>query len=369
MLHTPSVVVLWGRFSFCTCSPTVLYEYGMALEKPFLNHPELIDRLQVLGMTVDHPDSAARELRRLGYHRTASYRYVFRQLLPRAEQNPQAHEYRRDEFMAGARFEDSISLATFDTELREVCARGLLDFEIRLRTAVAHVLASHSPDAHLNPSYLDGTECNKRTNYESTKFQAWRATYDRCVKDNKHNDFVAHHKVKYGTDLPVWATMEILTFGSIPYLMDLMKPQDKDAVANRFGVRHGTTFATWVRAMGDFRNVCAHGSRLFNSRSKRSIAIQTTAGVGPELDHLINISSRTSQGDRSKLYWSSALLAYFLRKHESGTTWHWEFANKVNELPAIHLGNNPQALVTPERNMGFPHRWKDLDLWSDRTGP
>lgn len=359
-----------GPVFFCAHSALV-YEYGMATEKPFMDHDALVERLVHLGMVVDDPPAAQRELRRLGYHRTASYRYLFRRHHPRPLTQSQldAREYRADEFMRGARFDDSLRLAQFDARLREVCSRGLLEYEVRLRTAVAHSLAERSPGAHLDIACLNATVCNHRRKsgkfgqLPPTKFEAWRSTYERAVSNNEHEDFVAHHQSKYGTDLPIWATMELLSFGSIPFLLDLMKPEDQQKVALRFGVRHSGSFIAWTRAMVDFRNACAHGARLFNSRLKRAIVVRPQSGVGPELDHLRTSRPSPDATEQKMFYRAVAVLVYLLRSHESGTAWHQELTNCLALLPVINLPEMSDSLVTPERNMGFPVDWETLNLW------
>jgi abortive infection bacteriophage resistance protein len=336
----------------------------MAGEKVFLDHEELVQRLIDLGLHVADPGDAARELRRLGYHRTASYRYPFRELLPPDRQRADMREFRTDRFMPGARFEHSVELADFDTKLRHVVFSGLLDLEIRLRTAVAHVLARRDPGAHLEAHHLDSERCRERTASGRTRFEAWTAHWHEATQRHRTDDFVSHHLAKYGSPLPVWAVVELLPFGSLVNLVQLMKQGDRNEVGRRFGVRHGNKFQAWLLALVDLRNVCAHGQRLFNRTMKRAVAIAPAHFTGGFLDHLAYTSVPAPEPDRKKLYWIAAVMAHMLRSHESPTQWHRAFATQVKKLPVIRLSPGSDALVTPEGNMGFHENWSAMDLWN-----
>lgn len=341
----------------------------MPSEKGFLDHSDLVQNLMDLGMTIHDPKSAERQLRRLGYHRTASYRYLFRQLNPQPSTPHQRklREYRRDSFMLGSQFEDSIDLADFDSRLREVCLHGLMDYEIRLRTAVAHELARHNPKAHLDPQFLDQQACNrpaggKQSRNNRTAFDVWQDTCQKTTRDNRHEDFVAHHREKYGTPLPVWAIVELLSFGNLAHLVNMLKSTDRRRVASKFGIKNDYHFTSLNWAMVGLRNTCAHGSRLFNARLKHRVEVSPTTGVSNLIGHLFQ-PTRPSRELQSTSYRAFAILAYFLRSHEVGSDWHRQLVTCINSLPLIELTGASAPLVTPESNMGFPRGWESLDLW------
>lgn len=266
--------------------------------------------------------------------------------------------------MPGARFEDTIKLADFDTKLRAVVLDGVFDFEIRLRTAIAHELASKHPGAHLDESFLDQEACREWASNGRTKFQAWESTYEDAVRSHNQDDFVVHHKLKYKSALPVWATVEVLSFGSLPHLMELMATEDRNQVARKFGVRNGGKHSAWVYALVDLRNACAHGQRLFNASMKRPISIPKSSHFGSDLDHLSLLGRQPDEIQRRKLYWVVAILAHMLRHHESKTNWHRSFKTQVGKLPRVVLEGHEAPLVTCEENMGFPFGWSAENLWT-----
>lgn len=67
-------------------------------------------------------------MNRLGYYRLSGYWYPFRQF--RDAGNGQTAELRRDDFMAGSRFGDLISLYVFDKKLRLLALDALERIEM-----------------------------------------------------------------------------------------------------------------------------------------------------------------------------------------------------------------------------------------------
>lgn len=333
----------------------------MPYAKPFRELRDLVLELESLGMAV--PDKAEAEsfLRKVGYYRSGGYRYVLRELLPEAQRDTVSRSFRKDNYVAGSSFSHVTDLERFDSKLRDVCLAGLWDFEMRVRAALAHALARRNVFAHTDVQFLDPSEALKATNGQ-TKFDAWEETYKAAIRDSKQEDFIAHLIVKYGHPLPIWAIVDVLSFGSLPYLYEIAPRSDRLEVSRAFGVTQDKQFGAWLRSMVDFRNYCAHGSRLFNRHFKREVKIVPGAIDLSFLGHVTVPGYSPSERPLSRLYVNAALLAYFLRKHSSGSAWYLSFRTQIRKLPSIQLGGAP--LVQPAANMGFPGAWESMDLWT-----
>lgn len=333
----------------------------MPYSKPFRELRDLVLELESLGMAV--PDKAEAEsfLRKVGYYRSGGYRYVLRELLPETERDSATRSFRRETYVAGSSFSHVTDLERFDSRLREICLAGLWDFEMRVRAALAHALARRDVFAHTDIQFLDATEALKSAG-TGTKFDAWQKTFMSAISDSKQEDFIAHLIVKYGHPLPIWAVVDVLSFGSLPYLYEIAERSDRLEVARAFGVTQDRQFGAWLRSMVDFRNYCAHGSRLFNRHFKRDVKIVPGAIDLRFLGHVTTVGYSPSERPLSRLYVNAALLAYFLRHHSSGSSWHLSFRTQIRKLPAVQLGGVP--LVQPEFNMGFPPGWESMDLWA-----
>lgn len=82
------------------------------------------------------------------------------------------------------------------------------------------------------------------------------------VKQNEKQPFVAHHLQNYGT-LPIWVACEVLDFGALSKLYQMMRYKDKEYIANKYYTTpHFLT--NWLRSLNFIRNVCAHHARLWN---------------------------------------------------------------------------------------------------------
>ncbi|TSI12793.1 Abi family protein [Brevibacterium aurantiacum] len=293
---------------------------------------------------------------------------MIRELLPTDQINATLHEYRTGTYIPGANFEHVIALEAFDMKVARICLDGTLDFEIRLRASIAHALSRLDPAAHLDQGHLDASKCNKPISKKPsspTKFEAWKRTVDEAIKNSKPGeDFVAHHLAKYpGQPLPVWAVTEILSFGSLPYLFELMKSADARAVANDFGFMHPAPFGKVIRAAADLRNYCAHGSRLFNRRFKREQSISQGDTVGPMLDHISKPDYSLTSAEGKRLYVNAAVLAFMLKSHSEPSDWPAKFRDHIRSFGLPLTTPSGHHVVTPERDMGFPESWHTNLLW------
>lgn len=333
--------------------------------KPFKEHDELLQMLEENGLKIPSSEIAKKELRRHGYHRLSGYRYLFREMLPFEQQNSETRTFRSKQHLAGSSFEDVIALAEFDSRLRLSIVEALADFEVRLRTAVAHTLAAKDELAHLKVDKLDRRSClntakgKRETNHEVFCKEVARVTAMAIRSD----DFAKHHDETYGSDLPVWAVVEHLTFGSLHYLFGFMKNEDKRTVANAFGLRHPKALEKWLYALVDLRNLSNHSARLFNRSLKRSIVIPPhTVSPGGLLKQTEEFLDRNKQ-EKDRLYAVVAVLAYLLKSHEFGSEWPTKFREVMLTFPYIELAEFEDPLVSPQKNMGFPEHWQGDELW------
>lgn len=337
----------------------------MEYTKEFKERDELLKQLIERGLAVPDPDAALQFLTRVGYFRSGAYRYVLRELLPPEQISPQLREFRSDRYVAGASFDDVIQLEAFDFKLARVCLEGLLDFEVRVRAALAHTLAMRDVSAHARVDCLDQRMCSRPTKI-GTKFEAWMKTCDDAIAAvSEDEDFIAHHLLKYPDQpVPIWAVTEALSFGKLPFLFELMKTEDAREVARSFGFEHPRPFGAVLRMMVDLRNTCAHGSRLFNRAFKRSLSLKIHETRGDLLDHVVGEGFTTSPKAQQRIYIYAAVLAFMLRTHVAGTNWHLTFKTQAKKLDLTLLAPDGTIVVSREKNMGFPVGWEQLPLWS-----
>lgn len=339
----------------------------MEYTKEFKERDELLRQLEADGLAIPDPAEALSFLTRVGYFRSGAYRYVFRQLLPADQVDERLRQYRQDQYIPGASIDHVMELEAFDFKLSRVCLEGLLDFEVRLRAAIAHTLAVKDVAAHSLIHCLNADACGKPSG-ERTKFDAWMETCQEAVRTGSEDeDFIAHHLLKYPHQpMPIWALTEVLSFGKLPYLFELMQTSDAREVARMFGFAHPRPFGAVLRMMVDFRNTCAHGSRLYNRAFKRPLSIRAHETAGSLLAHLMAPDFTSTPKPHQRLYIYAATLAFMLRSHSSGSGWNMTFKTQVKKLNLQLQAPDGSMLVSPEVSMGFPRNWMDLELWQPK---
>ncbi|MCL2092310.1 MAG: Abi family protein [Micrococcales bacterium] len=317
--------------------------------KPYLTYDQQVDLLVSRGMTVPDRQAAIDALCRIGYYRLSAYTYVFR---PPATDGEQSR--RSDRFVEGTTFAHALGLHDFDDRLRSVLQTGLQQLEVALRTQVGHELGRKHPLAHLDPAHLDQKRCAAPAERPrvpgGTAYDDWRGRFDDQVGDAiKTEDFVKHHLLNYGGQMPIWVAVEVMTFGTLTRLYGLLPNTEARTVARNFSVDYRDLFSGWLRSLNTLRNECAHNARIWNRATSYPAKKASTATLPTDLAHLVTT-------DNQRLYHRAAITAHLLRAIDRQTRWPQHFVEVVKKFP-----DNPS--VTVERDMGFPTRWRTMDLW------
>jgi abortive infection bacteriophage resistance protein len=230
----------------------------MAYNKPWKSYPDQLEQLMQRGLIVTNQEKALNYLKRIGYYRLSGYWYPFRK---RSSAGGQAV---LDTFKDGASFQNAVDLYVFDKKLRLLVLDALERIEIALRVDISHTLGKKDPFAHTKPEFLANNFAKKvNKNTGVTQHKRWLDNHDGLVSRSKET-FIEHNRNKYGLPLPVWVACEIWDFGTLSKLFAGMKPEDKNAIAKKYGVSNGKVFQSWLRSLNYLRNVCAHHSRLWN---------------------------------------------------------------------------------------------------------
>lgn len=215
-------------------------------DKPWLSYEDQLKKLIERGLIVTDEDKAINYLERIGYYRLSGYWFPLRE----RDSNRQV----LDDFKPNARFQDVINLYVFDKNLRLLALDALERIEVALRVDVSHSLGKKDVFAHVKSELL-------ANNFK--KHKKWVQKHENQINRSKEK-FIKHYKNKYGFPLPVWVACEVWDFGTLSFLFAGMIPDDKNAIAKKYGVSNGKVFESWLRSLNYLRNVCAHHSRLWN---------------------------------------------------------------------------------------------------------
>ena len=232
---------------------------------------------------------------------------------------------------------DVVDLYRFDSRLRTATFTALTPIELAIRAHLGHELGCLDPLIHLDPYKLGATA-------RSTKYEYWRRRYEHELKSSRE-DFVKHHKQKYGGKLPVWAATEIMDWGSLTYLYELSPTSVQNTISSQCDLT-APQLRSWLKALNIVRNICAHHGRLFNRVHAISPKLPAQ-GTHTDLD-CINT-------DWKRTFGQLTLIQFLLDRFTVG--------NK-KLLPTV-VQSFPEVQIVPISHMGAPDNWQTASkLWS-----
>jgi abortive infection bacteriophage resistance protein len=212
-------------------------------------------------------------LERYGYYRLSGYWHLHRARPepPAARFDDDGREIRLDTFVPGTTLERVVSLYEFDQELRTRLAHVLSVVETAFRFHIGHRLGREDPFAHRRPEKLGALRESDPSALPgaTTAYREWLEEYDRH-ETRARGDFVVHFRENYGPHLPIWVATEVMSFGVLSGLYDLMPQSNQEILAARFQIRTADgkgdrgALSNWLNNLRNVRNICAHYGRLWN---------------------------------------------------------------------------------------------------------
>lgn len=158
---------------------------------------------------------------------------------------------------------------------------------------------------------------------------------------NSEYAYINHYKSKHH-NVPLWIMIHVLTLGQVSHMFDYLKASVPIKVCNDFNQIGRKDMHSFLSIMTKHRNVCAHGDRFFNYRTKDSI----TDTVIHEKLHIPQISGRYQMG-KNDLFSEVIILKYLLDKED--------FRNFYYELKTCLKKQAPGEDILAL--MGFPDNW------------
>lgn len=307
----------------------------MAKAKQFKTYAQQRSLLEQRGMAVEDPAAAEALLRQLNYYRLSGYWHPMRRFDPATGQS-------LDEFRPGASFNLVHQLYLFDEQLRQVVSGELARIELAVRALLGHELGALDPFIHLKLGLLGASARQVVSKSGDTRYGVWLRKYEAALQTSRE-DFVAHHKNKYGGKLPIWAAVEVMDWGTLSHLYGMAPGRARNPVADACGLR-APQLESWLKSLNIVRNYSAHHARLFN----RVFDIKPRLSNDPRL--------AVAKGSENRVFTQLTLIQYL--HHELNLS-------AATELPSL-LGTYPENEIVPFKRIGAPEGWQDSELWSLR---
>ena len=223
-------------------------------------------------------------------------------------------------------FKEIVDLYLFNSNFRQLIFPEIEKVEINVRCRLANFFA----EQYGVLGYLQAENFSNE-NYHAQFLEDIKEE----VRRNSKAPFVCNFKENYeGGNLPIYALVEVFSFGTLSKFYKNMLNKDKKAIAKTFGVGY-TYFESWLESISYVRNICAHYGRIYNAKlSKTPILYKeyTQVGIG-----------------NNRIYGVLLCLKYLLKDDD-----HWNlFVDKIELLfdkyPCVQIST-----------MGFPENWKVL---------
>ena len=155
------------------------------------------------------------------------------------------------------------------------------------------------------------------------------------IRRNSKAPFVKNFRENYeGGNLPIYALVEVFSFGTLSKFFKNMHNKDKKAIANTFGVAY-TYIESWLESISYVRNICAHYGRLYNAKLSKTPMLY---------------KEYTRVGIRNNRIYGVLLCMKYLLKNDS----HWNLF--VDNIEMLFDKYESVKIDT----MGFPKEWKEL---------
>lgn len=290
-------------------------------------YEEQLEVFRLRGLLVGDIPAALHSLSHLNYYRLKLYGEVF--------WDPAAGVYR-----PGTRFEDILEIYRFDQRLRGLVLGATKCVEVSVRSRLAYEIG-HRQGAL---AHLDTMQYQKA---EKGVELLWTLCAE--IRRSKEDFILAARKSGYASDMPVWAAVEVASFGVVSKMFSGQRSAAlRQAVADSYGVDE-IVLVSALHHFNVLRNTAAHHGRLWNRHFSIELALprKKPAGLFPVF----------SLGEnRNRLYNSLVLLVYLVRKIDP--------ASELPELIYRHLLTVPAGLVG---QMGLPTDWASNRFWTTKV--
>lgn len=281
--------------------------------QPPMTIDEQIENLKNIGLIVENEEYAKKILNDISYFR----------LIKAYSINLKS---KNGKYCEKVTFEQIVELYLFNANFRQVIFPEIEKVEINVRCRIANYFA----EQYGVLGYLE-----EKNFVNAVYYNMFLDDIEEEIRRNFKAPFVKNFHDNYeGGNLPIYALVEILSFGTLSKFYKNMKNQDKKAIAKSFGVGY-TYFESWLESISYVRNICAHYGRLYNAKlSKTPILYKEYSEVGI---------------GNNRIFGVLLCLKHLLKSDD-----HWNlFVDKV-EL----LFDKYESVDI--KTMGFTENWKEL---------
>ena len=272
-----------------------------------------VENLKSLGLIINDEEYAKKILNDISYFRLVkAYSLGFKS--------------KNGEYNDGVTFEQIVELYLFNANFRQITFAEIEKIEVNVRCRIANYFAeTYGVLGYKEAVNFDDEEYHKMF-IKDIKEEVGR---------NSKAPFVRNFRENYEDgELPIYALVEVFSFGTLSKFYKNMKNVDKKVVAKSFGIGY-TYLESWLESISYVRNICAHYGRLYNAKLSKTPTLYkeySQAGIG-----------------NNRIFGVLLCMKQILKSDK-----HWNLY--VNQIELL-IDKYEKVDV---KTMGFPENWKEL---------
>ena len=180
--------------------------------KQILTIEQQVQSLKNAGMSIPSDEEAAKYLQKVGYYRLRGYTYTF-------------YDNASKQYRAGTDFTKIVKLYEFDTKLSSLLFSYLSVIEVSLRVRLTESLLIFGDSLIL----ADPTPFKNKQIY-------WKNHASICSEIGRSHDvFIKHNFINHDGKIPLWAAVEVLSFGTLSRIIKNLNTGSGSAYAKLSG--------------------------------------------------------------------------------------------------------------------------------------
>lgn len=242
--------------------------------KQILSIEQQVQSLKDAGMSVSSDEKAAKYLQKVGYYRLRGYTYTF-------------YDNNAKQYRSGTSFANIIKLYEFDTKLSNLLFSYLSIIEVSLRVRLTESLLI----------YGDSLILTDPTPFKNKQIYWQNNAAISSEIGRSHDVFIKHNFIHHNGKIPLWAAVEVLSFGTLSRIIKNLSTGSGSAYAKlsgyyKFKSKKGNmvtpsnnTLTSWIKSLVILRNTCAHNARIYNKPFNITPEIIKADKVVPQPSH------------------------------------------------------------------------------------
>ncbi|TXC79025.1 DNA-binding protein [Metabacillus litoralis] len=214
--------------------------------KPPTTYREQVEIFKTRNLHIKNSESAENYLQRVNYYRLSAYAITLKDPL------------NKENYKDNSTFEELTSLYEFDRRLRLLLLGVLETIEIAFRTHISYETAhKYGPLGYKDKENFTNEKFHKESLDE----------LDTLISRSRKGElFIEHHFKNYSGHIPIWAAIEVTSFGYISKFYRNLNEDLKKHIAKVYYNVPYLYLESWLQTLSNVRNVCAHYGRLYNKK-------------------------------------------------------------------------------------------------------